>query len=659
MRADLLALTPDALAALTNRGLLKRAAREVEAGTGPAVSTGPDGTVRGEHPDGARSALPPGTGLDSGTCSCAATGICRHLLALVLAYQRDGTAPAVDTGGAPTFDVWSPGEFTDAAIEELIGARQLAAARRTFRTGYPARVRRPTPADPVPSVELPAATVRFLVPHELGYAHTDAADGTREQLVALAVWAFRAADAAARDAAAPGATSPDAAEVRLDVGAERVAATSPSGLDAALGLAEEVLLDGATQAGPALRSAVARVRQDLDRRGLRWPLLALDELAEQLEAYHARSARYRAERVAEVLAELAARDRAVANGGASLRSRVLGTEEAGETPLRRVRLTGLGCRVAATADERVAEIFLAQPDAGTVLVLRRRWPAGDGTAQLGGRRVGGQTVAALAAGNVVTESAVRSASRTVRLASSRVARTTCTPSGGAWGTLPDSLLVRDLAALRRVFDELPPRLVRPRVEAEFVRVVELGAVRSIGYAPGDQYLQAVVEDPAGGVATIHAEHRAQCPAALDALAEALDGSPRYVAGTLHRTGGRFVIEPVAVAVAGTVVVPDLAAGTGAAPLDVDAGPVREPIPAALGEALTVLAEAAHRGLRHLPGTFAGRLGTVAESLRRVGLHRAAAAVDRFAQALSPEPGARAATAWLDAQLRLLVTADLS
>ena len=73
----------------------------------------------------------------------------------------------------------------------------------------------------------------------------------------------------------------------------------------------------------------------------------------------------------------------------------------------------------------------------------------------------------------------------------------------------------------------------------------------------------------------------------------------------------------------------------------------------------MLAEAAHRGLRHLPGTFAGRLGTVAESLRRVGLHRAAAAVDRFAQALSPEPGARAATAWLDAQLRLLVTADLS
>jgi hypothetical protein len=130
------------------------------------------------------------------------------------------------------------------------------------------------------------------------------------------------------------------------------------------------------------------------------------------------------------------------------------------------------------------------------------------------------------------------------------------------------------------------------VEAEFVRVLDIGAVRDIWYAPGDQRLEAVVQDPCGGTATVRADHRAECPAALDAPAETLCGNPRYVSGPLYRTGGRFVIEPVAVVASGTVVVPDLAAGTGSAPLDLDTGPAPEPIPAVLGEALAILAEAA-------------------------------------------------------------------
>jgi hypothetical protein len=37
MRDDLLALTPDALAALANRGLVKRATKDLDAGTGPTI----------------------------------------------------------------------------------------------------------------------------------------------------------------------------------------------------------------------------------------------------------------------------------------------------------------------------------------------------------------------------------------------------------------------------------------------------------------------------------------------------------------------------------------------------------------------------------------------------------------------------------------------
>ena len=51
-RPDLLALTPDALAALANRGLVKRAAKELDAGVVPALDTDPAGAVQGKFPDG-------------------------------------------------------------------------------------------------------------------------------------------------------------------------------------------------------------------------------------------------------------------------------------------------------------------------------------------------------------------------------------------------------------------------------------------------------------------------------------------------------------------------------------------------------------------------------------------------------------------------------
>ena len=70
MRTDLLALTPDALAALTNRGLVKRAGKEDRAAS---LRTDADGTVHGGFPGGPTASLPPG-GLDAARCTCGAAG---------------------------------------------------------------------------------------------------------------------------------------------------------------------------------------------------------------------------------------------------------------------------------------------------------------------------------------------------------------------------------------------------------------------------------------------------------------------------------------------------------------------------------------------------------------------------------------------------------
>ncbi|MBC8072848.1 MAG: hypothetical protein IAG13_31290, partial [Deltaproteobacteria bacterium] len=93
-RDDLLALGPDALATLANLGLVKRAQREIAAGQGPTIALEDDGTVVGTFADGVCASLPLGSRLEACRCTCKATGVCRHRIAVVLAYRESATAAA-------------------------------------------------------------------------------------------------------------------------------------------------------------------------------------------------------------------------------------------------------------------------------------------------------------------------------------------------------------------------------------------------------------------------------------------------------------------------------------------------------------------------------------------------------------------------------------
>ncbi|AQZ69555.1 hypothetical protein BKM31_56030 [[Actinomadura] parvosata subsp. kistnae] len=690
MRTDLLGLTPDSLAALTNRGLVKRAGKEAV----PELRTDEDGTVHGDFPGGPATSVPTG-GLDAARCTCGATTACRHVIAVILAYQRlhaepapapepalapgdaapGKAAPQPVPGEAPPqpapgeaapqpapeeaasqhgaeVGVWSPGEIGDDQLTARIGARLMAAARRAVRAGFAARVRRASAVDPVPQVELPSATVRFLVPGDLGFVHTDSVAGVRDDVIALAVWAFRVADE----------RHPGVPDVRVDVGGEAGAGDGP-GLGRALGLAGTVLREGAAHLGEGLEATVADVRRHLDAAGLRWPLLAVEDLAEQLAAYRDRGAHYRPELVASHVAELHARHRAVTGPGATLRSSVLGTAEAAETPLRRARLESLGCRVRGVGYRRIAEVYLAHGDNAMVLVLRREWDGDEDGPALARRRVASSTLGALATGNLVTESAVRSASRTVRLATGRISRTTVSPSRGDWGALPPSLVVSDYAALGRELDALPLRPVRPRIEAELVRVVAVAGVETIRYAPGDQRLDAVIADGSGNTVVVSATHTAAAPGRLDALAAVLagvEGEPRFVSGVVGRRAGALVIEPLGVAAGDRVIVPDLRAeGGGGGPVAV-ADDRPEPLAEALIEARGLLAEVAHHGLVHLPPAYGERLAGAAHRLTVLGLRRVAGAVTAFERARAGGAEEEAVErAWVDAYLRVEVALDLN
>jgi hypothetical protein len=485
-----------------------------------------------------------------------------------------------------------------------MGERTLRRARRVFQAGYRAKLRRPTTDDQTAQAELPTCTVTFLVPGDLSYVHTDAAN--RDEATALAVWAFREADAQGTDT--------------VDVGGSPTTATD---LRAVTDLLDQLLLDGAANASEVLDAAWQRLHRDLTAQRLHWPAAVITDLLAQLAAYRHRSADYESQQFAALLTELHARTTATGP-----RAEILGFDEPAETPLRRVRLTALGARLRSAT---TADVYFASGD--VVLVQR------DTTLR---------TAQKLAASNVVSESATRSASRAVTLKTSRVAKTSLTPVGTSWADLPQALVIDDYAAAAAHLAELPPRQVRARVEAELVRAVRVTEVTDIAYDPAAQRLTATVLHN-GGQCVLEATHRSVAPHALDALTTALRANPTTITGTVRRHRGTLVIDPIAVHTETGVIVLDLTPDPAPQPLPPGAT-TADPLSAAVDSALLVLADAAHRGLDNLTDSLLARTREVGEHLRLTGLRTAAACVTAFADG-------PATSSWLGAYLRLLVTAD--
>jgi hypothetical protein len=646
-RGDLLALTTDALAALANRGLVKRAVKDLDAGTAPTLSL-EDGALRAVFPDGAEATLPAEGGLEAASCTCGAPGKCRHRIGAVLAYQREQEAPQADQPDQAPAEIATPASITDEQLRETLGHHALKTAEQTRRAGYTARLVWPGPDRPAVA-ELPAATVSFLVPG-LGYVHTDATGPARDAAIVLAVWAFREAAGKADPAEAAGTVS--------------VGGTAPSdALTEALELAERVLLDGAVGADGVLRAALQRESKALTRRRAHWPAGAVDDLIDQLQRYEDRSAAYEPQRLAALLAELPARAKAARHAEGTPAAQVLGSEEADATPLTLVRLTGLGARVGTEGDTRTLELYLAQPETGMVLSIRRDWPLTDTDAltgaELAGRRLAGCKIGALASGNTVTEAASRTAARALKLGTGRLAKTQVLPLGMAWNDLPASLRATDLDALAAELAARPPALVRPRVAAESLRVIAVAAVRPLGYDPASQSLEARIDAPDGGTARLRLAHRAAAPGALEAVERALTDDLLAVAGHVRRHRGELIVEPTALLTGQGPVVPDLVPGDDAADLAATGeAAAADPVAAAIEGALTACADLAHQGLRRSREPSRARVEAAAADLQRVGLQRAAGDFVQLSKALGNEDDAAKTAAWTAAAVRILVTAEL-
>lgn len=667
VRQDLLALTPAAIASLANVGLLKRAQKELDEGKAPSVALGEDGVLVATFADGVVARLLPGKALKDCPCTCAAATVCRHRVAAILAYQRQQAAGAPAAPGEEKDGrAWSPAAVDDPALERLLGRAALDRARKLRTRGVLAEVVRGTfVGDSLPRVKLQTSTVAFLVPGDPSYARCDCRQRTGCEHVALAVWAFRVADE----------SDPSAGSLVVEV-ADRTATREErcaAALDGACQLAAQAVLEGVTRLPPAVAGRFALTRASLERAKVAWPLDVVEGVEEQLEAYGRRSARYAPERVSALLTEVFARREAARAGGGLPSGLVLGSDVALETELDRVSLVAVGARVEEDGEQVRASVFLADPSSQTVLVWEGHFNPVDGKRPdgpaLAARSAVGSSLRIASSGRVVSQRAKRKANRLVRFGGTR-SDTSVTAGGFDLGSLPDSLVVRDVDAFVARLAAEPPRFLRPRLLAEHVRAFAVGKVELVAYDEGEQAVRARCLDPAGHPFYVQLSYRSVAPTALGALALALaDGAARAVVGDGRNAGGALVVEPISV-LGERLVALDLEAPSPEAAAALAGLPHAEPrrpadlLERSVATSRSLLAEVAHQGLRALPASWVDRLRHARAELREAGFARAADSLSSldFAVAAARSTGtvddeAAAVRRWVDAALRLELIAD--
>jgi hypothetical protein len=532
-RPDLLALTPDDLAAMANRGLVKRAQKELEANTFTAQwNEEQDGTIQAKWSDGVTCILPGGKTLKEARCDCAATELCRHILRTVLAWQQQQQTSAASV---TPIEPWDPGRITDEMIEGQTSKAVRDRAALLWSQGVLAELLRS--AKPSARFHCPGHTIRFPVPDDLRYAHCSCSDPAPCVHAILAVRAFRLLS--------PDDSSGIVSDGPLDAPAPRETLT------AAEHCLHDLVQDGFVTVGTAWRDRARRVSAECAGVQLMWPAQILEELAEDFDRYSAHDAAFGPGQSVERLGELLLRLDAIAAGCAPVpQAFIRGLKSDRDSDLGSARFIGLGASVAQRRHATHLTVFLQDCDNGHAMTLVREFAENPESTderkayhQLArAPAVKDASIAVLAGGQLITQGGKRTASG--RLVIGR-ARAVVNPQNFAWEQLKAPVLVENFSELSARLQMLPPASFRPRRAGADFHVCPLGAVERSWFDGSSNSIIAIVHDTSGDPAMLVHPWSERGQGGAEALLAALQKKPLFVAGHVGLSGQILRIQPTA------------------------------------------------------------------------------------------------------------------
>jgi hypothetical protein len=397
---------------------------------------------------------------------------------------------------------------------------------------------------------------------------------------------------------------------------------------------------------------LARLEARCRSEDLVWPAELIGELAREVDRYRSHDALFDPGRTVELIGELVIRIDGIRSDTKAVPQLLIrGTRSDQPVEIDRGRYTGLGCgvRVARRSVELLA--YLQDAYTGTVVAVGREIadpqqgsaePAREFAKLAQATAVQGNTLAALAAGQLLMQGGKRSPGH--RLVIGR-ARAAVNPQVFAWEKLRAPALVEDFDELRARLGMLPPSSLRPRRVAEDFHVVATAEVKEFGFDAAAQVVRATILDAHGGHALMehpyHDRGREGVEALLARLARGPSDSLRFVAGPARLGPRGLVITPTALIFqdgsARTILQPWIDRGPGCAeagrPSGGEAGHPIDPIDDYPRQLLTALGELALLGLRRADDQSARAWHELARFGTAIGFDRLARPVAGLAQAL--------------------------
>lgn len=652
-RADLLALSVEDLTALTNRGTVKRAQRELEANEVTAnIAETPDGTISAKWSDGVQCLLPGGLVLSQSRCSCVATELCRHIVRTVLAYQQQAKSASPQTDGP-----WNPGRIGDELLAAHFKPAALKQAQEMFRRGLLLEL--VISAKPTARFHDLACTLRFQVPDDIRYVHCDCASPPPCIHVPLAVWGFRRLEA-----------ERTAAILSTQEGALPVPADTLDSIDDTLLASTEV---GLSSGGTHTRDRLTRLAKRCTDDGLVWPADVVSDIIHSYERYAEHDARFAPDRLAELVGELRIRADAIRNDtGAVPQPLIRGTVSDQATELASARFIGLGCGVQAGRRSATLSAFLQDANSGSMVAVSREFPDPAPESKDLPRpfwqlaqtpALKGASYSILGAGQLLAKGGKRTTSHELILGR---AKATVNPQNFSWENLRPPVLAESFAEVRARLGALPPASLRPRRVAEDFHVCPIAAVDTAMFLPAQQAVSAMVRDARGDQAVLLHPFLSRGSEGAEHLLRRLSDNPslHFVAGVMRLSAGGLVIAPVSLIFGGsngrTIVQPwiDRAGQTAPEHSGEGVGDTADPVAMLCRELLQAIGDLLVIGLRRADASVLHVWQDLARQAESLGLSRMADTIGTVSSGLS----SRAAVArwdWKPTGEALLTLASLT
>ena len=529
MRKDLLVLSDEDLAALSNRGHVKRAHREVDSGDLPVDLEEVDGRLCARWSDGVEVTIPAQGALTESLCTCPATTLCRHVIRTVLYYQATRQYQAPSTG-------WDPGAISDAVLVETFGEVRLKKARQSFRKGLLLELVRGV--KPVAYFHGYGITVRFLVEGDPRHVILDGGGTLADRAVAAAVWAFRKLPAAQ----ASGYVY--SGDVPVEV--------SKSLIDQLHGLLQELLADGVAGCSPHFPADLHGLEKQLRRSAWLWPAEHLHDIHLQMERYREHDNLFEPANLVSLIGHANLRCQALLHDtGMVPAALILGTHENRTSELKSARLVGLGSMVQRHRRHIVIQAYVQNIHAGSVLVIERKYPFSDDGEQPDYNRLGsivvfkGHSLAKIAAGQILLACGKCTAQASLKPGR----QASVNPQNFQWESLGESLRVDDFQELAERLAATPPAFLRPVNAAENFFVLRVHAVSDVAFDAAGQTLTAWLQDQNDGAIRLQHVYVESASAGFEALSHLLETNPegiRFVSGHVQVSAGGLVLAPAAV-----------------------------------------------------------------------------------------------------------------